>query len=368
MLLNAVQSFCRFQRVSYGSYAMRITIICILSVIGAVYSTVQRGKQNFPMLRGVNRSGTEYACIKGDGIFDSPYDDATIENMKKWNINIVRVPLNEGCWFARWVPRAEYAGDNYQTKIKEWVQKLRGHGLYVIVELHWTEGLYKGPAQGACYEYGAKCQKPMPNQEVSIDFWKDVANMFKGDEGIIFDLFNEPFPDRAIEDRDQAWRCWKNGGDDCPGFEYRVAGMQDLVYAVRNTGAKNLIMLGGLNFANDLEGWTNYLPYDPAYNVAASMHSYNFNSCIDKKCWDKGIGTIIKTHPVIVGEIGENDCSHQYIDKLMPYLEERGISYLGWTWNNWNCKDGPSLVKNYDGEPTKFGIGFKNFLAKVAHQ
>nr|BAQ94505.1 GH5 cellulase [Nephotettix cincticeps] len=345
---------------------MRVAIFCIISVIGAASSAnLPGGKQNFPRLRGVNRSGTEYNCMKGTTIFDSPNDDATIENMKKWKINVVRVPLNEGCWFRRYVPHDESSGDNYKQAINEWVRRLRAHGLFVILELHWTEGLYSGPSQGSCYEKGAKCQKPMPNLEVSPRFWTDVANMFKDDQGIIFDLFNEPFPERQITDRNQAWQCWKTGRHECPGFEYEVAGMQDLVNAVRETGAKNLIMLGGLSFANDMEGWRENLPYDPEDNLAASMHNYNFNSCTNIDCWERGIGAIAKTHTVIVGEIGENDCKHDYIDKLMPYLEERQISYLAWTWNNWDCKNGPSLIKNYDGEPTEFGIGFKKYLETV---
>ena len=54
-------------------------------------------------LRGVNRSGLEYACIQGWGFFDSPHPDtidiaAMIAAMRSWDIDVVRVPLNEDCW------------------------------------------------------------------------------------------------------------------------------------------------------------------------------------------------------------------------------------------------------------------------------
>src|SRR5580700_8823358 len=49
-------------------------------------------------LQGVNRSGTEYACVQGWGIFDGPNDAASIQAMTTWNVNIVRVLLNEDCW------------------------------------------------------------------------------------------------------------------------------------------------------------------------------------------------------------------------------------------------------------------------------
>jgi len=51
-------------------------------------------------LRGVNRSGAEYACAQGWGFFDGPSDSASVQAIKSWNVNAVRVPLNETCWLA----------------------------------------------------------------------------------------------------------------------------------------------------------------------------------------------------------------------------------------------------------------------------
>ncbi len=50
------------------------------------------------ILRGVNRSGSEYACIQGWGIFDGPSTAASVQAMAAWHMNFVRVPLNEDCW------------------------------------------------------------------------------------------------------------------------------------------------------------------------------------------------------------------------------------------------------------------------------
>src|SRR5256886_4315107 len=49
-------------------------------------------------LRGVNRSGAEYACIQGCGIFDGPSDGASVHAIASWHTTAVRVPLNEHCW------------------------------------------------------------------------------------------------------------------------------------------------------------------------------------------------------------------------------------------------------------------------------
>ena len=49
-------------------------------------------------LLGVDRSGPEYACEEGWGIFDGPSNARSVAAMARWHINAVRLPLNEGCW------------------------------------------------------------------------------------------------------------------------------------------------------------------------------------------------------------------------------------------------------------------------------
>src|SRR5947209_9653167 len=51
-------------------------------------------------LHGVNRSGPEYACIQGWGVFDGPSGAASVAAIASWHANIVRIPLNEDCWLA----------------------------------------------------------------------------------------------------------------------------------------------------------------------------------------------------------------------------------------------------------------------------
>jgi hypothetical protein len=67
--------------------------------------------------------------------------------------------------------------------------------------------------------------------------------------------------------------------------------------------------------------------------------------------------------PVIAGEIGENDCGHSYIDTLMAWLDSHHTGYSAWTWNTWDCSQGPSLISAYDGTPTNYGAGYKAHLA-----
>src|SRR5579871_6163350 len=66
-------------------------------------------------LRGVNRSGSEYACIQGWGFFDGPSDAASVQAMASWGVTSVRVPLNEDCWLGLSDVPSGYGGAVYQT-------------------------------------------------------------------------------------------------------------------------------------------------------------------------------------------------------------------------------------------------------------
>src|SRR6516164_8778648 len=92
------------------------------------------------LLHGVNRSGTEFLCVQGHGIFDGPTDQASISAMKAWGINAVRIPLNEGCWNGESYVDPAYAGANYQNAIKAYVRLVNANGMVVILDLHWSDG------------------------------------------------------------------------------------------------------------------------------------------------------------------------------------------------------------------------------------
>jgi endoglucanase len=318
------------------------------------------------ILRGVDRSGTEYACVQGTGIFDGEVDQAAVTAMLSWKVNAVRVPLNEACWNAESYVNSAYAGTNYINAIKSYVSLLNSNGLVAILDLHWTDGTYTGPSAG-CSSAQATCQKPMPDAAQAIPFWTSVANTFKGNDAVIFDLFNEPYASRADNNNSaEGWQCWATGSP-CTGISYPVAGMQQMINAVRGTGANNVIMLGGEEYANDLTGWLANEPTDPDHNLVASWHSYNFNTCSSQSCWTSQIAPVIAQVPVIAGEIGENDCAGGYITPLTTWLDSQNTSYLAWAWNaDFNCSSGPGLVTDYvPGDPTAYGAAYKSHLASV---
>lgn len=312
-------------------------------------------------LLGVNRASGEFACVQGKGMWDSgPVDQASVNAMKAWNVRAVRIPLNEDCWLGL---SGSPSGPAYQQAVKDYVSLLVANGINPILDLHWTHGLYTGNIS-ACADVNATCQKPMPSMQHTPTFWTQVATAFKGNNAVLFDLFNEPYPDASNNwtDMAAAWRCLRDGGT-CTGITYEVAGMQDLVDAVRATGATNIVLAAGLTWTNDLTQWLAHKPNDPTGNLVASWHSYNFNACVTEACWDSQIATVAAQVPVHAGEIGQDTCAHDYIDRLMTWLDAHNLGYTAWTWNPWGCTGGNVLITDYAGTPTvTYGEGFRSHL------
>src|SRR5207237_10861655 len=71
-------------------------------------------------LRGVNRSGAEYACAQGWGIFDGPSDSVSVGAIASWRANVVRLPLNATCWRGITGVTPSYAGANYQGAVRDY--------------------------------------------------------------------------------------------------------------------------------------------------------------------------------------------------------------------------------------------------------
>src|SRR6187551_1487382 len=162
----------------------------------------------FRML-GVNRAGSEYMCsppTMGQYVFDGSTGPSTINAMKAWHINTVRLPLNESCWLG--LNRSLVPAQMYQDEITDYMYRLHLAGIYVVLDLHWS-------APGNTVIMGG----PNGNQLVTmafadhaLDLWTSVATTFKDDPMVIFDLFNEPI--LVATDRfgngpaGDPWGCW----------------------------------------------------------------------------------------------------------------------------------------------------------------
>jgi hypothetical protein len=249
----------------------------------------------------------------------------------------------------------------YHHEIENYVADLNKHGLYAILDLHWT-----APGHQVALE-----QQPMPDQDHSPAFWTSVASTFKTNRAVVFDLFNEPYDptdpksgdDKNANDK-VTWNCWYTGTHQGPAggtpcftsaydennvktTRYRIAGLQTLLNRIRNAGARQPILSGGLDFANDLgdhnhgRSWMNHAPDDPLNREAASFHNYQGKVCDNETCWKNAIAPIAKHVPVVTGEFDEDNylepkCKHKtpsnFDEHYMNWADSAGVSYLAWGW------------------------------------
>jgi len=240
------------------------TVLCVASAAFGLALRVRgnrlvEGKGKVIRLIGVNRSGAEYSCIQGYGFFDGPTGARSIRAMKRWRINAVRVPLNEDCWLGINGVKPQLGGGAYRAAIEALVGRLNRAGLYVILDLHVA-------APGSERSVGII---PLPDADHAPDFWRSVGATFASNHSLAFDLYNEP--------HDVAWDCWLSGCDIAAGGSgterhpaYRAAGMQQLLDAVRLSGAQQPVLAGGRAYARDLSGWLEHRPVDPAGQLVAS--------------------------------------------------------------------------------------------------
>jgi len=329
------------------------------------------------VLRGVNRMGLEYECVQGGGLFGGvPVDLASVNAMKSWHINVVRLPLNEHCWLGI---EGSPSGATYQQGVASYVNLLTANGIYVMVDLHWSAP----PGQSA------SGQQSMPNTSYSANFWKSVATSFKGNPMVLFDLFNEPIPNNNANDSTdsaamRSWSCWRDGGagGNCDATQSsgtsssmsgsQVVGMQALVDAVRSTGATNVIVLGGIQWANTL--WSSstrnlltYLPVDPLGQLAAAVHAYDNTWCRDTACYDREVAPIAAQLPVIFGEFGNAAGDTNMLNSLMNWADARSIGYAAWTWNVGDSSGfgQMKLLTSYSGTPNQYGQVVRGHITAI---
>jgi hypothetical protein len=150
------------------------------------------------------------------------------------------------------------------------------------------------------------------------------------------------------------------------GYSYSVAGMQELVTAVRRAGARNLVLLAGIGYANDLSQRLKYKPRDPRGNIAASWHVYPSTACATMDCWNRQVARVASAVPLVATEIGEADCRGDFVVPAMKWLDEHGGSYQAWVWNAWGCANLQLMTDYRTGRPTGYGRAIRNHFRELA--
>jgi len=306
-------------------------------------------------IRGVNRSGSEYACIQGWGIFDGPNGATSVKAIAKWHVNAVRVPLNEDCWLGINGVKPAYAGANYRRAIVNYVRLLHRHNMYAELSLMW----------GAPGTYRATYQPGAPDKDHSPAFWSSLAATFKKDRNVILAPWGE-----TIVDED----CFLRGGV-CEATygpnnqPYATAGMQQAVTVMRRAGYRGPIAIPGINYANDLSHWLSHQPKDPLRQLMAEAHVYGKNACSSTDCLNRTMAPVSKRVPLIFGETGpsydDSDCGSRTISRLLRWADAHNVGYETWTWDTWGTCG--SLIDSYGGRPHgEYGSWTRSYYASRA--
>ena len=338
-------------------------------------------------LRGVSAGGLEFVSVQGwnpanpwggqvgDGL-------PNFGAMKKWDINVLRLPLNEASWLGyqcvdgTGATRNPDPGHNYQATVKQTVAGAAAAGLYVIIDLHWT----------APKNFCPLAQNPMADADNSLNFWNSVATTFKGSPNVMFELFNEPYV-YWLETPGTEWQTTMQGGNITQyvtggnpyqvAHTWKVAGMQQMLNTVRATGATNPVLIAGVNWAGDLSQWLANAPKDPLKQIAAVWHAYpaygtTFGTAAytlpggGEASYANAQSILSAGIPVVITESGDKNTagttSAPFESKLLPWADKAGASYLGWAWDVWQDASNV-LIKDANGTPTDgYGVYFKQHL------
>ena len=300
-------------------------------------------------LQGVNAGGLETLPQDKQAI------KSTVVAIDEWKSNCVRLPMNESFWYGK-SPYQKDGGEEYRKTIDQIITLAANRGAYLVLDLHRFRA---------------------PKQE-HADFWKDAAARYKDHPAVLFDLFNEP---HGI-----SWEVWQKGGfvgekkdNDESAFlseeekkknqGFDSVGMQALVDAVRSTGAKNVVIAGGIFWCNDLTGITNgfALADNSGNGIMYSWHTYN---------WHPGWARVIpvaEKHPIFLGEVGadihkmdfiplnDQEDPYTFIPDMLGFIQKYRIHWTGWCFHP---KATPCLLLDWNYTPSPYwGVFAKEALA-----
>ncbi|HXX68199.1 MAG TPA: cellulase family glycosylhydrolase [Polyangiaceae bacterium] len=300
----------------------------------------KNGNEHF--FRGLDRPSLESSCT---GNINAPYEYSV---MASWGANVVRLPLNQDCWINSSSNPAY--NPSYESTVDQQVQGALAYGMDIILDLHWSDtGNFS--VGNTCLTSNGNCAQVMADSN-SNTFWQQVATKYKNVANVIFELYNEPHVGSTTPSASD-WGVWLNGGASGTGFT--VVGMQTLYNTVRSTGANNLIIVGGQNWAFDLSQVPSYaitpMSGQPL-NVIYNTHPYSNKNSGDS-AWESAFGFLTQTYPVIATEFGDiasgqpmssagsaTDCDPSFDTSLIQFMGQQSnpapshkMSWTAWAFD-----------------------------------
>lgn len=248
-------------------------------------------------LRGVNLISTNW----GDK-YKKWNPEAIDYAAQNWHINVLRTRIYEHEY-------SENPAKFFLTLEEQILEPARRNGLYVIIHPWFGENDSLPGAGG-------------------VKMWLAVANRYKNDPHIIYDLLAEP--------RDTT-------------FDEVLKSYIALIPQIRTISPNSLIMVTGLDWGRDINAWLDSpLPYA---NIVYRANPYN------KTAEFPGIfGKIAEIYPVFFGEFGTEDqlsMSISDVQNIMAYADKLDIGWTAWHFTSTGC---PCLLSNEPVyTPTPFG-------------
>jgi len=309
------------------------------------------------IFHGVDRPSLEWdpqgEFNGGEGIPASDF-----RAMASWHANIVRIAMNQDFWLSN---AALYEPD-YEDTVDRAVHDAEAAGMDVILDLHWSDAgnidvTETGNTRGAQQNSSLFSDQQQMADVNSKEFWSQVATKYAGDGHVLFELYNEP--------NNVSWDVWIHGGmveTSGPSgsvVSFQVVGMQELYDTVRQTGANNLVIAGGLNWAFDLSG----VGQNPiqGFNVMYATHPYD-TSDRSPSVWSSSFGylAIGDIAPVIATEFGDGSsgCTGAWDTELIQFAAQYEISWTAWAWWAETGADAasgcafPALLSDWNYTPT----------------
>lgn len=310
------------------------------------------------LLRGVN-----CACMEWSSDGEGHIMETVRVAVEDWRANHIRLPMSQDRWFGK-ASEQKDQGVGYRALIKQVVDWCSSHNCYVMLDMHWNNADEWGKNIG---------QHQMPDMN-TLEFWKDCAKVYKNNPAVWFDLYNEP--------HDISWNIWRNGGEVVektgPGARqgqfkpvtYKTPGMQGLLDAVRATGARNLVIAGGLDWAYDLSGFLKgYQLTDSkgGQGVVYACHDYPIKGDTIEKYLSK-LDAALPVIPVIMSEFGAENRGatandpNPWVERMLKEWDARKCHWTAW---DLHPAAGPCLLqRGWDYKPSaSFGVLVKNSLA-----
>lgn len=322
------------------------------------------------VLRGVNRSGLEYA-EPGEGTF---LDAAGItreeieEIVRGWGATVIRLPFTQDVVLRG---RGARTPADYLEAIDRVVAWAAEFGAYTLLDLQWLD---RDRVFGMNGDFTFNRVPPLPDQE-SGAVWARLASRYRDEPAVLFDLFNEPHDPLPDDSSDLLHISAAGLVEPRPGRSVRARHWRPwarhLIDTIRAEHPTALIFVSGVRWAYDLRG----LPFRddagaPVPNLVYSTHVYPWSRTHPLRLaggendWSRAFGHLAGIVPLFAGEWGGADEHLPWGEALLRYFDRHAIGWTAWSWADW-----PHLVCNCrqrDYTPTAFGQLVRSSL--LAHR